>query len=679
MLHDAARRWLAGLSVIVLLAGGGALAQDDETCLGCHGDPNLTGLDRHDNEVSMYVGEDAVGLSSHSGMSCVECHVDLATVDDYPHAEDLVAVDCGNCHAYEARIYDKHGRVVVGEDEDVPSCAGCHGSHDILPSSDRASRVSPENLPKTCGTCHEDIDLTTKHEILYGEAIRLFKSSVHGRAISGGVLLAASCNDCHSSNGTAHRIYGPGDHESTINHFNIPKTCGRCHSSVEQEYWLGIHGKLVARGETDSPVCTNCHGEHGIIAPSDPRSPVSPTRVAEATCAPCHESASLNEKYDIPTGRLRSWYDSYHGLKSKAGDVTVANCASCHNAHMVLSSTDPASSVNTANLQHTCGECHPGITAAMANTPIHEAPGISQTPAADVVKNIYVVAILLIIGSMVVHWLVDLRRQIQLVRAKKQIRRMTTNETWQHTFLMVTFVVLVLTGFSLRYAASWWVDLMFGWEGGFPLRGIIHRVAAVLFIFATVWHGLYLTTARGRQFVRDMFPTLRDFEQFFLMIKYNLNLAAHRPRFGRFSYVEKAEYWALVWGTVVMILTGFFLWFDNVAVLWFPKGFLDVMLVIHYYEAWLASLAILVWHMYSTVFNPSVYPMNPSWIDGMMPLDVYRHEHPDDPALAQFDEAGSGDRAESTQPAISRLLVPRPPVQVSSSAQADSGDPPADD
>jgi len=126
------------------------------------------------------------------------------------------------------------------------------------------------------------------------------------------------------------------------------------------------------------------------------------------------------------------------------------------------------------------------------------------------------------------------------------------------------------------------------------------------------------------------------------MITYNLGIRKERPRFGRFSYVEKAEYWALVWGAVVMIVSGFFMWADNIAVHWFPKGFLDVMLVVHYYEAWLATLAILIWHMYSTVFNPSVYPMNPSWLTGKMPVEVYRHEHPEDPAVKNnADEAGT--------------------------------------
>jgi cytochrome b subunit of formate dehydrogenase len=629
------RRSLLPVALSILLGTPviSASAQDVEppetaTCLSCHETDTHQGREQDLGEL--------LGSSSHAGFECVDCHADITAL---PHEETVAAVNCGGCHADVAEIYNRHGRVVAGEDPDIPVCADCHGRHDILPSSNRHSRVSAENLPSTCGECHENIDLTTKHEILYGKAIAAFKSSVHGRAITGGVLLAASCNDCHSAGGSAHRIYGANDPQSTINHFNIPHTCGKCHSSVEAEFWEGTHGKLVARGEVDAPVCISCHGEHGIIATSDPRSPVSPTRVAEATCSPCHESAYLNEKYGIPTGRLRSWYDSYHGLKSKAGDVTVANCASCHGAHMVLPHTDPRSSVYSANLQKTCGKCHPGISPEVANTTIHGEPGIAQNATAAVVKNIYVVAIILIIGAMIVHWLIDLRRQIQNVRSRPPFRRMTPNEVGQHALLTVTFIVLVITGFSLRYKQSWWVDWLFGWEGGFPLRGQIHRVAAVLFALAILWHVLYLFTPKGRQFVKDMWPQLSDFRQFFNMISYNLGLRSDKPCFGRFSYVEKAEYWALVWGSVVMLLTGFFLWFENFAVHWFPKGALDVMVVIHYYEAWLATLSILIWHMYSTVFSPSVYPMNPSWIDGKMPLDVYIHEHCEDPTVnAQHEE-----------------------------------------
>lgn len=607
-----------------------------ESCIQCHSDV-------HGERGGSYAG--ALGLSIHSGFDCTMCHSEIA---ELPHQDSVQEVQCGNCHTSEFDTYQWHGRLEVSTGGDLPSCADCHSHHDIVPSSDRQSAVNPQNLPKTCGRCHEDVNLTRKHEILYGKAVEVYESSVHGQATAGGVYFAATCNDCHSTGGTAHRILAPSQSESMINHFNIPKTCGKCHQNTEKDYWEGIHGKLVTRGEVDAPVCTHCHGEHGIISPRDPRSPVNSARLAEATCAPCHESAYLNEKYGIPTGRLQSYVDSYHGLKSKAGDVTVANCASCHGAHRILPHTDTTSSIYASNLRATCGTCHPGISEQMAQTPIHGTPGMSSTPAAGIVKNIYVVAIALIVGAMVVHWLLDLRKKVKQVSLVPQVVRMNYNEVAQHTVLMVSFIALVISGFSLRFSESPWVQWLFGFEGGFPLRGIIHRVAAVALIVATLWHLIYLRSQRGRQFVVDIFPRGRDFSQFVSMMNYNLGISKDKPRFGRFSYIEKAEYWALVWGTAVMIVTGLLLWFDNVAVKWFPKGFLDVMLVMHYYEAWLATLAIAVWHMYSTVFNPDTYPMNPSWYTGKMPRDWYLHEHADDPALAvDADKTGSPESKEN--------------------------------
>jgi len=237
------------------------------------------------------------------------------------------------------------------------------------------------------------------------------------------------------------------------------------------------------------------------------------------------------------------------------------------------------------------------------------------------------VAIVVIIGLMVLHWIIDLIRQIVLVMKRPQVRRMRLGELWQHHLLMVSFIVLVISGFALRYSESWITKLFFGWKHGFEMRGILHRGAAVVLILVTVWHLIYLFTRRGRAFLKDMWPKFYDFRDFLKRILFNLGLSKKTPNFKRFSYIEKAEYWALVWGTAVMIITGLLLWFDNVVVEFLPKGFLDVALVIHYYEAILASLAIAIWHLYSTVFNPQVYPMNPSWLSGKMPREMFDHEH----------------------------------------------------
>ncbi len=608
------------LMALLFISFGGVAplrAQITETdCATCH-----TGSGGQPAEVSA----ETLKGSLHEGLSCLDCHSDIT---ELPHPEKLSPANCAGCHAEEVDTYRQHGRAMVGQSTSVPNCGDCHGSHQILAGSDNHSAVSPVNLPETCGKCHEDSTLISGRNIKFKHPIRVYSKSVHGRAMSGGIHTAASCNDCHSTGGNAHHILPPGDISSTINFFNIPKTCGKCHTAIAQDYMEGIHGQLVARGEVDAPTCTHCHGEHGILPVSDPRSPVSPYRVAEATCTPCHESAFLNEKYDLPSGRLQSFRDSYHGLKSRAGDKLVANCGSCHGAHRILPSSDATSSIAPANLQHTCGQCHPGITAKLAATSIHSTATGHDRGWPHLVKIIYVILIVVVIGGMIVHWLIDLFRQIIAVMREKQVRRMDADEVVQHTVLALAFTVLVVTGFALRYYDAWWSTLVFGREGGYTTRGIIHRSAGVLLLLGGLWHLIFLVTKRGRCFVRDMLPGKLDVIQFFQMMKYNLGKSAQHPHFGRFSYVEKAEYWALVWGTVVMGITGLFLWFDNYAVKFFPKGLLDVLLVIHYYEAWLAFLAILIWHMYATVFNPKVYPMNPSWINGMMPERQLKSEHP---------------------------------------------------
>jgi len=626
--HQASFLIPAAVVLSLLIGAGIAAAQEEENeqidssvCADCHE------ASRHGSAFA-----DDIKHSVHDGLECLDCHVDSGTV---PHrkVEEPFFVGCHPCrvcHDQAADDYQAHGRARLGSCEDMPHCSNCHGDHDILPPTAKRSAVHPTNLPETCGKCHENIEITKKYDILIDHPIQIYARSVHGQATRGGIYVAASCNDCHSSEGTAHKILSPGSQKSSINHFNIPRTCGQCHKGIESDFREGIHGQLVARGETDAPVCTDCHGEHGILSPDNPLSPVSRSKVAEMTCSPCHESAVLNEKYGIKTGRLTTFIDSYHGLKSKAGDTHVANCASCHGVHRILPASDPTSTVNPANLQHTCGECHPKISEGMASTPIHGIGGQGlRTPAADVVEKIYILAIAVIIGLMVLHWLIDLQRHLRNVMAKRpQVLRMRADEVVQHALLAVSFISLVISGFALRYDQGFVSRFFFGWEGGFEVRGTLHRIWGVVFMGTIVWHVLFLFSPRGRRFVKDMWPIQRDFKFFLRRMLYNLGLRSRMECVQRFNYVEKAEYWALVWGTAVMVVTGLMLWFDNWFIQFLPKGVLDVAPVIHFWEAWLASLAILVWHLYSVIFHPHVYPMNPSWITGHIPDDMYELEHP---------------------------------------------------
>ena len=165
---------------------------------------------------------------------------------------------------------------------------------------------------------------------------------------------------------------------------------------------------------------------------------------------------------------------------------------------------------------------------------------------------------------------------------------------------------------------------------------------------------MYLRNPEGKSFLRGMLPGLRDVREFGGTMAYNLGRTKSHPRYGRFSFVEKAEYWALVWGTGVMIVTGLLLWLRGPSVTLFGTTVVNVGRVIHLYEAWLAFLAILVWHSYGVVFKPGVYPGNPSWITGTMPRHMYEEEHPDDPDVEEVPGTGGGEAVHGSASGSSR-------------------------
>jgi cytochrome b subunit of formate dehydrogenase len=144
-------------------------------------------------------------------------------------------------------------------------------------------------------------------------------------------------------------------------------------------------------------------------------------------------------------------------------------------------------------------------------------------------------------------------------------------------------------------------------------------MAAVVLLSAIVYHIVDLILVRrDRAILASMKPGLGDLRHLQETLLYNLGFSKTRPAFsGCATYVEKMEYWAFMWGTCVMAATGFLLWFNSFALRHFPKWVTDASTALHYYEAILATLSILIWHMYTVVFDPEVYPMDRSWITGM--------------------------------------------------------------
>ncbi len=435
--------------------------------------------------------------------------------------------------------------------------------------------------------------------------------------------------DCHGT----HNVLPPTDPKSSIFKLNIPNTCASCHAAVAQEFKESIHGQAITRGNWQAPVCTDCHGVHSIKSHKDPSSPVAAQNLAVNTCARCHEGVQLSQEFGFEGTRLSTYLASYHGLAAQRGSTMVANCASCHGVHNILPSSDPHSNIHPANLIKTCGQCHRGVTANFVAAKVHvNAPTGNDTGSIAVrwVRRFYVLLIVAVIGAMLLHNFIIWRFKAIVLhrqRGKETITRMSRGQRIQHALLFTSFFVLVFTGFALKYPDSAFRYLVFGMNEN--LRGLIHRLAGLVLIGVGSYHLFYtMFQSEGRQMLRDIWPLWRDVRDSWDNLSYYLGSASAKPRFGRFSYAEKAEYWALVWGTVVMAVTGIMLWAKITVGNHLPRWWIDVATAIHFYEAVLATLAILVWHFYQVLFDPDTYPMNWAWWDGKVPLEHFRAEHP---------------------------------------------------
>ena len=213
-------------------------------------------------------------------------------------------------------------------------------------------------------------------------------------------------------------------------------------------------------------------------------------------------------------------------------------------------------------------------------------------------------------------------------QSKLYYERFSKAQRIQHFLLIASFTLLILTGLPLLFPDSWVVRSMFWLEGSFSLRGIIHRTAAVALLLVSVYHIFFcLFSARGNRDLREMILRKQDLLDMYAMILYNTGKREKSPSSGRFNFIEKFEYYAVVWGSAIMLLTGAALWFPVHATILFPRWVLDIIRVIHGFEAILAFLAIIIWHMYNVHLNPEVFPMSRVWLNGRMELEFLRSHH----------------------------------------------------
>jgi hypothetical protein len=331
------------IAFLFLTLTGPPQQSTNAVCLACHGQPGF----KSPSGRNLHVDQSHFGKSVHASLPCTACH---SSITGFPHPAKVAPVQCGTCHSSEATDVSDS---VHAKDSAVP-CLGCHGNpHAIVPVKNPQSPVYPLNVPRTCGSCHGNPKIAKKYG--FPNVYSMYMDSIHGFALTkDGLLVAANCSSCHGT----HKILSRTNPKSPIYRTNIPDTCGKCHAGPKAQYLAGVHGRQMEAGNTKAPVCSSCHTAHQIARVEK----ASWQMKTSATCGNCHKE------------RYTTYLDTFHAQVSALGYVETAHCWNCHGHHDILPTSNPKSSVNPANLVHTCRQCHPGATQGFVSYQPHANP-----------------------------------------------------------------------------------------------------------------------------------------------------------------------------------------------------------------------------------------------------------------------------------------------------------------
>jgi formate dehydrogenase gamma subunit len=620
---------LLGLAGVTSLEPAWCAGIDSETCLECHSDSAKT---------KTPVDTRIINKSAHTDLECIDCH---ESVTSREHPASLPKVNCAGCHEDQQREFEGsvHALAKVSDLRFQPSCSTCHGTHAILGKKRPDSTINPRNIAKTCGHCHSQPEIMQIFGRRGVDPVAHYERSVHGRRLQEKLAenpipsrLPATCVDCHGGHGIFSRL----NPKSSFSKFTIAKTCSKCHQKPAQEYMQSVHWQSVSqRGNYESPACYDCHGEHDVAKPGLEAAGGGDSDKLASTrlCANCHANSVLMARFGLDANRFSSYMTTYHGLAVLRGSPDAAACISCHSVHAVRSKSDPLSPVHSDNLVKTCGNCHTVTNADFVKVSVHPLNQKERNPLAYLFRKMYVWLIVLTIGGMLVHNLIImayyLKRRWDSQQEQKLICRFNHFDVIQHFLLLISFSVLALTGFALTFPDTLWAQALSALGLTEAGRALLHRCAAMLLLASGLMQMIYFVfIRRGRREVLALIPRFWDVRGFVQNMGNHLGLRSEPPKFGRYDYAEKAEYLALLWGGIVMAVTGLILWFPETSLSFLPVWAFEVAEVIHFYEAVLALGAAIVWHLFFTILHPEKYPMSFTWLHGKIDEESQRHHHP---------------------------------------------------
>ena len=602
----------------------------DKECLRCHKNPDLKMI-RDDQTVSLYVDTLELHGSDHRQTSCAQCHTGATPSHERPCATVVSRVDCSICHSevVENYVTSTHGKLANRGDQRAPECNDCHGTHGVKGYRDPNSPTYPTHVPDLCGKCHSQDGVAIGEQIEgMPDPITSYLNGIHGIGlIQSGLIVTAKCTDCH----TAHRVLPNDDPASSVNHDNLSRTCSECHRGIYEEFNKSIHSPEISDTEEPLPTCNDCHESHAIIR-TDTKG--FRDKILEQ-CGKCHEDV------------IESYFETFHGKVSKLGYEAAAKCHDCHGAHNILPPENTHSTLSRPNIVATCGECHPGSHRQFAGYLTH-ATHHDRTKYPILFYTFWFMTILLVSTLIVAgtHTLLWLPRSFQMMKEHKKLRaqwhgqlefrRFTRLHSRLHFLVVISFLGLAVTGMTLKFSYLGWAQWLSAILGGFESAGYIHRICAVITFFYFFMHIIDVIRAKrksGRswwKFLRgedSMLPGKNDWKEFTGTLKWFVG-AGSRPRYGRWTYWEKFDYFAVFWGVAVIGCTGLMLWFPEFFTRFLPGWIINVATIIHSDEALLAVAFIFTVHFFNSHFRPDKFPMDTVIFTGRVPLEELKRDRP---------------------------------------------------
>ncbi|WJW74999.1 cytochrome b/b6 domain-containing protein [Thiohalobacter sp. IOR34] len=597
------RTCLRFLSLLLLLCGlagwaAAAPAIDDAECLECHGVKGFAvpeGAHGGGRKRSLDLNYEAMQESRHGELACVECHSD---VERLPHEDELAKVDCVSCHV---RLDPQQIR----------------------------ERVKPKGRAITRR-------VKTPPVVVQTEA---YTHSIHAERAEGGLVDNADCADCH----TAHYVFSSSDPRASTYRENSPQMCGGCHQDALAEYGQSVHGAAIRTPwKGDSATCSDCHSSHQVSEVKG----LSAHRIVTKNCGNCHEKA------------VTSYMTTTHGALAWLGNEKVARCVDCHRGHDTRRIDDPLSLVSGQNRLETCRECHEDASDKIVQYKPHGNTSDFEKYPAMFITGKFMVGI--VIGvliffyghsllwfyreykSRVIKWYrggggisVPYREKPERKHSDKQFQRFPWYWRLNHWALALSVMTLVLTGMAVMYPDTDWAMRAIEAVGGSATFGLIHRTAGSIFLLSVFGHGgvVLARVLRDKDFdwfgPNSLLPRRKDWEDMKGQFRWFFG-KGRQPRFDRWTYWEKFDYWAVYWGAFVIGSSGLLLWFSPVTLKYLPGWVFNVASIAHGVEAFLAVATLFVVHFFNNHFRPAKFPLDTVMFTGSWDLEEFKEERPEE-------------------------------------------------